>query len=147
MHLDRQVGSKSSSNDPETQLQWVELLQKTGLKCHNKVMSMISREEAEVKHPITRIEKPELENFKEKMRCPISQRIMLNPVALDCGHAFEHCNIARWRQRDKTCPICRKDQSTFHEIYALKNMALPYLEKEQKRYREVYKEIQLSMNM
>lgn len=136
-----------SQKDTELMDEVIKLLKKTDLKCCDKVMSMISREEAEVKHPITRIQKAELENFKEKMRCPISQRIMLDPVAFPCGHAFERCNIARWRQRDKTCPICRKYQRTFYENYALKNMALPYLEKEQKRYREVYKEIQSSMNM
>lgn len=139
-----------SQKDIELMDDVIELLQKTGLKCRDQVKSMMSdEEEDEVKHSKTRMQKlkAEVNKFKEEMRCPISQRMMLDPVVFPCGHAFERCNIARWRQENMRCPTCKKVQITFYENYALKNMALPYLKKEQERYRKVYKEIQLSMNM
>lgn len=43
--------------------------------------------------------------------CPISQRIMAEPVSTKCGHTFEESYIIEWLRKKDHCPVCNKQIS------------------------------------
>lgn len=42
-------------------------------------------------------------------QCPICHDAPQAPVKLPCGHMFCSGCLEEWAQRDRTCPMCRKE--------------------------------------
>ena len=40
------------------------------------------------------------------LTCPITQTMMVDPVQVDCEHAFDRQAIEKWLLGNKTCPVC-----------------------------------------
>jgi len=131
----------------------IRLLNKTGLKCRGKVMSILDTQEVEVEKseaPKTRIQclEKEIRDMKayrrEEFLCPIAHDVMFDPVTVvPCGHAFERYNIKKYISLDPhfvTCPTCRAYigfENVLNECQLLRSMVLPYLRVEQQRLKKI----------
>lgn len=44
--------------------------------------------------------------------CPISMETMKESHTLECGHTFEKIYVQKWLEKNDSCPLCRRTQST-----------------------------------
>lgn len=60
---------------------------------------------------------------EDYQRCPITQGILLNPVAANpCGHLFERTPLEKWMmEQEKKCPLCRREITSLSPQEAARN--------------------------
>lgn len=50
------------------------------------------------------------QNLIKSLKCPLSRKVMDDPVAIVCGHSFERDAIReRFKRGEKTCPVCQEE--------------------------------------
>ena len=143
----------------------VQSLSRTGLKCREAAIKMLDIEvepdpiyvkkqkHCHVVGPKTYVQHLEdsvrslQETVQNASMCPILHKTMVDPVTLDCGHAFEEHSICTWLEKNSKCPLCQKNHFYKHgyKNQTLRALGLPVLEKKRKVFRDIRAMVEASM--
>jgi hypothetical protein len=142
----------------------VKSLSRTGLKCRDAAIKMldievepdpiyVKKQKHRVVGPKTYVQHLEdsvrslQETVQKASMCPILHKTMVDPVTLDCGHAFEEHSICTWLEKNSKCPLCQKNHFYKHgyKNQTLRALGLPVLEKKRQVFREIRAMMEVSM--
>ena len=142
----------------------VQSLWRTGLNCRDEAIEMldievepdpiyVKKQKHRVIGPKTYVQHLEdsvrslQETVQNASMCPILHKTMVDPVTLDCGHAFEEHSICTWLEKNSKCPLCGKNHfyKHGHKNQTLRELGWPVLEKKRKVFRDIRAMMEASM--
>ncbi|KAL0204924.1 hypothetical protein P9112_000231 [Eukaryota sp. TZLM1-RC] len=59
------------------------------------------------------------------LQCPVTLKLLLNPVSLRCGHSFSAECLKQWMKENSSCPVCRYEvdiDSSYTKVFLLEDL-------------------------
>ena len=63
-----------------------------------------------------------MQGLRDTIVCPITRQVFLDPVILSSGITFEKCEIIRWLEIDRKCPITKKVIRKYEKKHLTENL-------------------------